>query len=141
VFGNNLRVRDVMTPDVMTLERNEKLTAADDIMRLGRIRHLPVVDENGALVGILTQRDLFHNAVMRALGYGQRAAAQARETLVIKEAMHTDVISVTPDTPLRDAARLMLQRKIGCLPVLEGQRIVGIITEADFVALVAEDAR
>jgi CBS domain-containing protein len=141
VFGNNLRVRDVMTPDVMTLERNEKLTAADDIMRLGRIRHLPVVDENGALVGILTQRDLFHNAVMRALGYGQRAAAQAREMLVIKEAMHTDVISVTPDTPLRDAARLMLQRKIGCLPVVEGQRIVGIITEADFVALVAEDAR
>lgn len=63
-----LRVRDVMTADPTTLKRNDKLTLADDIMRLGRVRHLPVVDDDGEiLVGIVTQRDLFRDALAQAL--------------------------------------------------------------------------
>lgn len=70
-----LRVRDVMTPDVTTLKRNDKLTLADDIMQLGRIRHLPVLDDDGQqVVGVVSQRDLFRGALARALGYGRRAA-------------------------------------------------------------------
>ena len=65
--AKNLLVRDVMTKDVATLGRNEKLTVADDVMRLGRIRHLPVIDEDGALAGIVSQRDLFHSGLLRAL--------------------------------------------------------------------------
>src|ERR1700739_431230 len=130
-----LRVRDVMTADVTTLQRNDKLTLADDIMRLGRIRHLPVVDENGELAGIVTQRDLFRGALAKALGYGERAQRQLMDTLVVKEVMTSEVITTTPDTPLVDAARMMLERKIGCLPVVEAGSLVGIITEGDFVAL------
>jgi CBS domain-containing membrane protein len=132
-----LRVRDVMTSDATTLQRNDKLTLADDIMRLGRIRHLPVVDENGQLAGILTQRDLFRGALAKALGYGERAQRQLMDTLVVKEVMTSEVITTTPDTPLAEAAHVLVERKIGCLPVVEGGRLVGIITESDFVALAA----
>jgi CBS domain-containing membrane protein len=132
-----LRVRDVMTSEVTTLQRNDKLTLADDIMRLGRIRHLPVVDENGQLAGIVTQRDLFRGALAKALGYGERAQRQLMDTLVVKEVMTSEVITTTPDTPLAEAAHLLVERKIGCLPVVEAGRLAGIITEGDFVALAA----
>lgn len=132
-----LRVRDVMTAEVTTLQRNDKLTLADDIMRLGRIRHLPVIDENGQLAGIVTQRDLFRGALAKALGYGERAQRQLMDTLVVKEVMTSEVITTTPDTPLAEAAHVLVERKIGCLPVVEAGRLVGIITEGDFVALAA----
>jgi CBS domain-containing protein len=111
------------------------------VMRLGRIRHLVVVDDDHDLVGILSQRDLFHGGLLKALGYGTRAKAQALDMLVVKEAMVNDVISTTPETPVSQAASLMLERKIGCLPVLEHGKIVGILTESDFVAHVARSAR
>jgi CBS domain-containing protein len=130
-----LRVRDVMTAEVTTLQRNDKLSLADDIMRLGRIRHLPVLDENGQLAGILTQRDLFRGALAKALGYGERAQRQLMDTLVVKEVMTSEVITTTPDTPLAEAAHVLVERKIGCLPVIEAGRLIGIITEGDFVAL------
>ena len=133
----NLRVRDVMTAEATTLQRNDKLTLADDIMRLGRIRHLPVLDENGQLAGIVTQRDLFRGALAKALGYGERAQRQLMDTLLVKEVMTSEVITATPDTPLAEAAQVLVERKIGCLPVVEAGRLVGIITEADFVALAA----
>jgi CBS domain-containing protein len=127
-----------MTRDVVTLGRNDKLLVADDLMRLGRIRHLPVVDESGELVGIVSQRDLFHSGLIKALGYGTHAQRQALDMVVVKEAMRTQVMTTGLDTPLREAARVMLDRKIGCLVVLDQGRIAGILTESDFVKLVAE---
>jgi CBS-domain-containing membrane protein len=95
-------VRDLMSADVVTLGRNEKLVAAEDLMRLGRIRHLPVVDEEGVLAGIVSQRDLFHSGLMKALGYGSHAQQHALATVAIKEAMTTDVVTTTPDTPVHE---------------------------------------
>jgi len=133
-----LKVRDVMTADPTTLKRNDKLTLADDIMRLGRVRHLPVLDDDGeALVGIVTQRDLFRNALAQALGYGRHAQRKILDTLSVKDVMATDVVTTGPDTSLIEAARILTERKIGCLPVVENGRLVGILTEGDFVALVA----
>jgi CBS domain-containing protein len=136
--GQEKRVRDVMTRNVVTVGRNERLVAADGAMRLQRIRHLPVIDDDGSLAGIVTQRDLFHGGLVKALGYGTRARDQALDLLVVKEAMQAEVITTTPDTPLKDAARLMLEKQIGCLVVLEGNTIVGILTESDFVKLALE---
>jgi CBS domain-containing membrane protein len=136
-----LRVRDVMTPDVTTLQRNDKLTLAEDVMQLGRIRHLPVLEDDGELVGIVSQRDLFRGALSQALGYGAHAQRKLLDTLVVKDVMSTEVITTTPETPLVEAARVLTERKIGCLPVIEGGRLVGIITEGDFVALVAREGR
>jgi CBS domain-containing membrane protein len=134
----DLKVRDVMTADPTTLKRNDKLTLADDIMRLGRVRHLPVVDDDGqTLAGIVTQRDLFRDALAQALGYGKHAQRKILDTLAVKEVMATDVVTTGPDTSLVEAARILTERKIGCLPVIENGRLVGILTEGDFVALVA----
>jgi CBS domain-containing protein len=134
----DLKVRDVMTADPTTLKRNDKLTLADDIMRLGRVRHLPVVDDDGqTLAGIVTQRDLFRDALAQALGYGKHAQRKILDTLAVKDVMNTDVVTTGPETSLIEAARILTERKIGCLPVVENGRLVGILTEGDFVALVA----
>ena len=133
-----LRVCDVITSDVTALKRNDKLTLADDIMHLGRIRHLPVLDDDGQqIVGVVSQRDLFRGALARALGYGRRAQRKVLDTLSVKEVMTSDVITTTPDMPLVEAARVLVERKMGCLPVVKNGRLVGILTEGDFVAMVA----
>ena len=135
-----LKVRDVMTADPTTLKSNDKLTLADDIMRLGRIRHLTVLDDHGQrLVGIVTQRDLFRDALAQALGYGKPAQRKILDSLAVKDVMATEVVTIRPDASLVYAARLLTERKIGCLPVVENGRLVGILTEGDFVALVARD--
>ena len=136
-MDSSFLVRDVMTRDVVTLGPNDKLLVADDLMRLGRIRHLPVVDEAGALVGIVSQRDLFHSGLIKALGYGTHAQRQALDMVVVKEAMRSQVVTTELETPLREAAKLMIDRKIGCLVVVDQRRIAGILTESDFVKLVA----
>jgi CBS domain-containing protein len=125
-----------MSAEVATVRRNDKLAIADDLMSLGRIRHTPVLDDEGdEVVGILSQRDLFRGALARAVGYGGHAQQKLLNLLVVKDVMTTDPVTTTPDAPLADAARTMLERKIGCLPVLEGGKLVGILTESDFVRL------
>ena len=131
-------VTDLMTHDVQTVQPNDQLAVAEDVMRLARFRHMPVV-EDGELVGIVTSRDLFHNALLKALGFGTHAKHRAMETLLVKEAMTHPVVTTTPKTRLSDAAKLMRDKKLGCLVVLEGEKIVGILTEGDFVALAASD--
>ncbi len=133
-------VADVMTRDLVTVDRNDKLATADDVMRLGRIRHLPVVDEEGALAGIVTQRDLFHSGILKALGYGTHARARALDLLVVKEAMTSEPVTTSPETPLAEAAQVMLDKKIGCLPVVSQGKLVGLLTEADFVRLAVRAA-
>ncbi len=128
-------VSDIMSPEVATVERNDKLSVADSIMQLGRIRHLIVLDDDQRVAGIVTQRDLLHGALAQALGFGTAAAHRVMSTIYIKEAMSSDVISTTPDTPLNDAAKLMIDHKLGCLPVVVEDRLVGIITETDFVSV------
>lgn len=129
----NLLVEDVMSRNVFTLARNDKLSIADDVMKQKRIRHIPVLDGDGQLIGIITQRDLFRGILLRSLGYGSRAEEKLLDSLSVKDAIKNGVITTTPDTPLADAARLMLSHKIGCLPVVDGGRLVGLISEADFV--------
>lgn len=128
-----------MTKDVITVEHNDKLSKADDVMKLGRVRHVPVVDGDGLLTGIVSQRDLFHSGLLKALGYGSHGQRQALEMIMIKEAMKSEVFTTTSDTTLGAAARLMIEKKIGCLVVVEERKIVGILAESDFVKLHTSD--
>ena len=131
-----LQVRDLMSRPVRTLERNDKLSIADTVMRNERIRHLPILDA-GRLVGIVSQRDLFLNALVRALGHGTVARDRALGSIAVKEVMTEDVVTTTPETPITAAAQMMVDRKIGCLPVVEGNAVVGILSESDIVSAVA----
>lgn len=127
-------VRDLMSDEVVTLARNDALTIADDVMKLGRIRHMPVLDDDtGEVVGIVSQRDLFRTALARAIGYGERAQDRLLAQLLVKEVMTMNVITIDPDAKLGDAAKLMLDRKVGCLVVVENGRLVGILTDSDFL--------
>ena len=133
------RVGDCMTRDVATLRRNDQLLIADQVMQLGRIRHMPVLDEDDELVGILSQRDLFRGALVRALGYGTVAQQRLMKTIAVKEIMTTQILTASPDESLAGAARRMLDHKIGCLPVVDNGKLIGILTESDYVSAIARD--
>lgn len=115
------RVADVMTREVVALSVTDSLAKAEAYLRMGHISHLPVMGDEG-LVGLITRRE-----VVRARAQG------ASDGVPVCDAMQASLMTVAPELRLTDAARLMLEHKIGCLPVLESDRLVGIITESDFV--------
>jgi CBS domain-containing protein len=131
-----MKVRELMTANVATVARNDELTIADDIMTMKRVRHLPVV-EDGRLVGILSQPDLFKAALSTAMGFGEKARKEFLKTVPVKEVMTEEVLTIDPDADVRAAAHLMLDRRVGCLPVLEKGKLVGMITETDLLRVVA----
>jgi CBS domain-containing protein len=130
-------VRDIMTTEVTTLGRNDSLQLAKDIMTLGRVRHFPVT-EDGKVVGVVSQRDLYKASLGSVMKYGEKAQRAFMEGIAVKEVMTEPVITIAPHTPVQEAARLMMANKIGCLLVLEGPQLVGIVTETDMLQLVAE---
>ena len=132
-----LRVRDLMTKEVRTVGRNDKVTDADALMDSARVRHLPVLDDAGALAGILSRRDVYRTALRRTFGYGEKALDQILGNLVVKELMTSRVETAAPGDALADAARRMLEKGISSLVVVEGERVVGMLTESDFVRHVA----
>jgi CBS domain-containing membrane protein len=130
-------VRDIMATEVTTLGRNDSLQLAKDIMTLGRVRHFPVIDD-GKVVGVVSQRDLYKASLGSVMKYGEKAQRAFLEGIVVKEIMSDPPITIAPQASVQEAARLMMEKKIGCLPVLEGAQLVGIVTETDMLKLVAE---
>jgi acetoin utilization protein AcuB len=105
---------------------------ARELMRRNRIRHLPVM-EGERLVGIVTDRDIRLSLLSPATTLWEANYLAAR--LAVREVMSRSVITIGPDQPVADAVQLMLKHKIGALPVVEDERVVGIITETDFRAI------
>jgi CBS domain-containing membrane protein len=135
----SLRVRDVMTREVRTLGPNDRLALAEELMKQGRFRHVVVVDD-GRVAGVLSQRDIFHGALAWSLGQGRKAHEQLLAATPVKDVMATRVVAVDPDATLAEAAALLREHKIGCLPVVAGDALVGVLTEGDFLALLARRA-
>ena len=138
-LDTSLRVADVMTREVRTLGPNDQLALADELMKQGRFRHVVVVDD-GRVVGVLSQRDIFHGALAWSLGYGRKAHEQLLAASSVKNVMASHVVTVDQAAPLAEAAALLREHKIGCLPVVAGDALVGILTEGDFLALLARRA-
>ncbi len=125
-----MQVWQLMTTDVVTLDAKATLDVAEDLMQLKRIRHLPVL-EDGALVGLVTQRDLFLAGVSSVLSFRRQAEKEWLGRIKIEEVMTTDVVTVAPDTDIEEAVARMLEHKIGCLPVIAGAKLVGLLSETD----------
>ncbi len=131
---HRLKVRDIMSTDVITLAEDDTLADARTCMERGRVRHLPVVRE-GKLVGLVTHRDLLAASFSVFAEVSEREEHRLFARIPVRELMH-DAVTVSPPTSVREAARILLDNKFGCLPVVEDDgTLVGIITEADFLNL------
>lgn len=119
-----------MEREVVTLEACDSLDLADDIMRLGRIRHMPVVSER-RLVGILSQRDLFRAGISSVLQFRYAVEREWLAKISVQEVMTAHVFTVTPSTSIRAAVGMMIDKRIGCLPVVEDGKLVGLVSESD----------
>ena len=129
------QVKNIMTKDVFTLNHNESLSAAKDLMDLARIRHIPIVDNQGRFAGLLTHRDILAATISELAGIDRETQNEIESGIPIREIMQTDVVTVSADLSLKEAARLLLEEKYGCLPVICEGKLCGIITEADFLRL------
>jgi CBS domain-containing protein len=125
-------VREIMMGSPVTLRPDDTLDLANDVICLGRIRHIPVVD-GGKLVGLLSERDLLGAAANQIYGLKQKSKSALLKGVLIKSIMKKRVATVTPDTPISDAARLMAEKKIGCVPVLRDEILVGLVTTTDIL--------
>jgi acetoin utilization protein AcuB len=130
-WPESLRVADCMTRGVATIHSDALARGAADMMRTRRLRHLPVVDRGGRLVGIVTDRDLRQVVFDPALRARAGALDDALKSVTVRDVMTWAVVTVRPDTPLREAARIMREQKIGALPVVQGSKVVGVLSEMD----------
>lgn len=135
-----MTVGELMTRDPITAQRDDNLARLRDQMYTNRIRHIPIVDASGDVVGLVSHRDLLRRTLLERPQLSAYVEDSLLEELRAEQVMTTELELATPDTNLRDAARVMLYEKLGCLPVVEGPRLVGILTEADFLrAVLYED--
>ncbi len=126
------RVRDIMQEKIVTISAGERLSTVEDIMTLGRVRHMPVV-HGGKLVGVVSERDLLRaslSSINTARAEERRAFLHVVE---IARVMSTPPIVIRPDAAIQEAALIMAERKIGCLPVLDGDALLGLLTETDIL--------
>lgn len=128
-------VREIMTGSPVTLKPEDTLDLANNVISLGRIRHIPVV-EDGRLVGLLSERDLMGAATTEIFGLKQKRKSALLKTVLIKDVMKKRVITVKPDTPIKDAAQLMADKKVGCVPVVITGALVGLVTTTDILRYV-----
>jgi CBS-domain-containing membrane protein len=129
-----------MQREFATVRSDERLDFVDDVMALGRVRHMPVVDD-GKLVGVVSQRDLLAASLSRVLDFDRQERRTFLRSIDVREVMAARPITVGPGTTLADAAALLLRHKIGCLPVVgPGGEAIGLLTETDLLrAAYAED--
>jgi acetoin utilization protein AcuB len=130
-----MKVHQLMSERVATIGESETCCDAAQRMASRRVRHLPVVNAAGRLIGVVTDRDLrhllFEPTVFRAVG--TVAVDRLLKRVPVRDVMSSPVVSVGPDDELEEAARTMLEDKIGCLPVVKDGLVVGIITETDLL--------
>ena len=118
-----MSINEIMTADPITLGPEDTLVDAGLLMKENRIRHIPIVNEKRELLGLITQRDLL------------ATASGLRDSYSAGEIMRRKVHTITEDSNMRGAALMMQKYKIGALPVIRDNKLVGIVTDSDYVAL------
>jgi CBS domain-containing protein len=128
------RVAGLMTTPPITVRAQDRLATAWRMMRTYRIRHLPVVDANGRLVGLVTHRDLLAASSSSIIANSEDERVQLLTWAGVGDVMETHLSVAHPDESAAEAGERLLRHKIGCLPVVEGDaQLVGIVTEEDFL--------
>ena len=126
-------VGDLMTREVFTLLEDDNIEVLDELLHWRNIRHVPVVNDAREIVGLITHRDLLRIAVSELASVSEEEKRGMYRKIQIRTVMGHKVKVVSPNMDLSAAAKIMVHKKYGCLPVCEKGKLVGIITEADFV--------
>jgi len=130
-------VSEIMTRDVVSVAEDETLANLLGSLKVLRFRHLPVTDED-RLIGLVTESDLLGIASSTLLPHHGRQDEVLQERFRVRDIMIREVITVSPDTSLQEAGRLLLKQRFGCLPVVDRDNVlVGILTGSDFIKVVA----
>jgi CBS domain-containing protein len=130
-----MNIRDVMTTDVATLQPNATLAQARELMEAKRIRQIPVVDKEMKLLGIISKRDIYAASVSNLSENYERSRNLLEGRLQVSEIMTKDVETVTADETLAAAAIKLQEMRVGALPVIDGGKLVGIISSSDFLGI------
>ena len=131
-------VRERMTPNPVTVHPDASFQDALKLLRDKKIRRLPVVDKTGALIGIVVEKDLLYASPSPASSLSVFEMNYLLAKLMVQDVMTKHVIAVGEDCPLEEAARIMVDKKIGSLPIVRDGKLVGIITETDIFKTMAE---
>jgi acetoin utilization protein AcuB len=131
-------VKEYMTPDPVTITADVSVPQALRLMRDKKVRRLPVLDGKGKLIGIVSDKDLLHASPSPATSLAVWEMNDLLARLKVEKVMTREVISVSEEMPIEEAARIMVDRKIGGLPVMREQSLVGIITETDLFKVLLE---
>jgi CBS domain-containing protein len=130
-----ITVEEFMTSELCTMSENDSVNDARKIMTERHIRHIPVTDDDNRLVGLVTQRDILAATVPQSAGCEYKTSDTGEADTCLSGIMNKNVSVVDKTDPLRTAAMYMQSHKYGCLPVVSDGRLVGIITDSDFIAI------
>ncbi len=129
-------VSEICHRSVVTISAGERLSTVDDIMTLGHLRHMPVV-HGGRLVGVVSERDLLRASLSNLSSHRTEERRAFLHIVSIEAVMSSPPIVVSPEATVDQAAKTMAERKIGCLPVVKGEQLEGMLTETDLLRFVA----
>ncbi len=131
-------VEERMTRNPVTVKEDTSLYDALKIMRENRVRRLPVLGKGGKLVGIVSEKDLLYASPSPATSLSVWEISYLTSKITVRELMSTALVTICEDCPMEEAARIMVDNKIGGLPVVRGDQLVGIITETDIFKILLE---
>ena len=129
-----LFAKDLMTKPVITFFAEQTLPLAEGVMHFRHLRHLPVIDDDGKLVGLVSHRDLLRAQISSLSGLTDEERRARQSDIRVNQVMTRDVWTVRPDTEAFIVGRTLLDHRFGCLPVVdENEKLIGIVTERDFI--------
>ena len=130
-----LKIKDIMTSEVFVLHAAQTLELVRSLMRIKHVRHVPIVEPDNTFVGLMTHRDLLAQTISYLAEVDDEEQEYLDRHIHIMNIMKTDVTTVDPEMDVCNAITMLLDHKYGCLPVVTDGKLVGIVTEADFMKL------
>ena len=127
-----------MTRNPVTATPDMSIGEASDLMKREKVHRLPVLDKDKNLVGVITEKDILHASPSPASSLSIHEMAYLLSKLKVKDLMTRDVVTITEDTTVEEAARLMVDQDLSCLPVVEGDKLVGIVSKSDMFKILLE---
>ena len=124
-----------MTEEVFVLHATQTLELVRSLMRIKHVRHVPIVDPDNTFVGLLTHRDLLSQTISHLAEVDENEQEYIDRHIHIMNIMKTDIVTADPEMDVCEAITMLLNHKYGCLPVISDTKLVGIVTEADFLKL------